>query len=155
MSKATGRCRARSRVQADLGGGAGAVRAGRGGILNDRNDTIRVVVRWWHLGGSAILVGMIRRAPRPDRISTDPAVMLGKPVIHGTRITVEQILRELGAGMATEAILGAHPRLTADDIRAAQIFAAEARRQSRAVATSSHAAEDQAFVDAIAEPWPA
>ncbi|MGD9511432.1 MAG: DUF433 domain-containing protein [Geminicoccaceae bacterium] len=98
---------------------------------------------------------MIRRAPRPDRISTDPAVMLGKPVIHGTRITVEQILRELGAGMATEAILGAHPRLTADDIRAAQIFAAEARRQSRAVATSSHAAEDQAFVDAIAEPWPA
>ena len=68
---------------------------------------------------------MIRHAPRHDRIALDPAIMLGKPVIRGTRITVEQILRELGAGMATEEILAAHPRLTADDIRAAQTFAAD------------------------------
>lgn len=64
---------------------------------------------------------MIRHA----RIALDPAVILGKPVIRGTRITVEQILRELGAGMATEEILAAHPHLTADDIRAAQAFAAD------------------------------
>lgn len=68
---------------------------------------------------------MIHIAPRHDRISLDPAVMLGKPVIRGTRITVEQILRELGAGMPVEEILAAHPRLTAEDIRAAQAFAAD------------------------------
>lgn len=68
---------------------------------------------------------MIRRASRHDRIALDPAVMLGKPVIRGTRITVEQILRELGAGMTVEEILAAHPRLTTDDIRAAQAFAAD------------------------------
>jgi uncharacterized protein (DUF433 family) len=68
---------------------------------------------------------MIRHAPRHDRISLDPAVMLGKPVVRGTRIMVEQILRELGAGMAVEEILVAHPRLTADDVRAAQAFAAD------------------------------
>lgn len=98
---------------------------------------------------------MIRHARHHDRISIDPAVMLGKPVIRGTRITVEQILREFGAGMATEGTLAAHPRLTVDDIRAAQAFALEATRQSRAVTTSSYAAEDQAFVDVIAESWPA
>jgi uncharacterized protein (DUF433 family) len=95
---------------------------------------------------------MIRHAPRHDRISLDPAVMLGKPVVRGTRITVGQILRELGAGMAVEEILAAHPRLTADDIRAAQAFAAdptEARRQSLAVASSPREAEDQEFVDAV------
>ena len=68
---------------------------------------------------------MIRYAPRHDRVAIDPAVMLGKPVIRGTRITVEQILRELGAGMTDEEILAAHPRLTGDDIRAAQLFAAD------------------------------
>ena len=68
---------------------------------------------------------MIRHAPRHDRISLDPAVMLGKPVVRGTRIMVEQILRELGAGMAVEEIFAAHPRLTSDDVRAAQAFAAD------------------------------
>jgi uncharacterized protein (DUF433 family) len=70
-------------------------------------------------------MAMIRHALRHDRIALDPAVMLGKPVIRGTRVTVEQILRELGAGMSVEEILAAHPRLTADDIRAAQAFAAD------------------------------
>jgi uncharacterized protein (DUF433 family) len=67
---------------------------------------------------------MIRHAPRHDRIAIDPAVMLGKPVIRGTRITVEQILRELSAGMAVEDIVAAHSRLVPVDIRAAQAFAA-------------------------------
>jgi uncharacterized protein (DUF433 family) len=55
----------------------------------------------------------------------NPEVMGGKPVIHGTRIPVETILRKLGAGMMPEAILADHPRLTIEDIRAAQAFAAD------------------------------
>ena len=59
------------------------------------------------------------------RIETDPEVMFGKPVIRGTRVTVEQILRELGEGASTEAVVAAHPRLTPEDVRAAQLFAAD------------------------------
>lgn len=68
---------------------------------------------------------MIRHAPRHERVTLDPAVMLGKPVIRGTRVTVEQVLRELGAGMTVEEVLAAHPRLTVEDVRAAQAFAAD------------------------------
>lgn len=68
---------------------------------------------------------MIRHAARHARIAIDPAVMLGKPVIRGTRVTVEQVLRELGAGMSVDEVLAAHPRLTTDDIHAAQAFAAD------------------------------
>jgi uncharacterized protein (DUF433 family) len=59
------------------------------------------------------------------RIEMNPAVMSGKPVIRGTRIPVELILRKLGAGITAEAILADHPRLTPDDIQAAQAFAAD------------------------------
>ncbi|WP_244670657.1 DUF433 domain-containing protein [Rhodoplanes elegans] len=55
----------------------------------------------------------------------NPEIMGGKPVVRGTRIPVETILRKLGAGMTTEAVLADHPRLSADDIRAAQAFAAD------------------------------
>lgn len=60
-----------------------------------------------------------------DRIATDPQVMFGKPVIRGTRITVEQILRKLAASMTPEQIIEEHPHLTAADIRAAEAFAAD------------------------------
>jgi len=60
-----------------------------------------------------------------DRIEINPAIMAGKPVIRGTRIPVELILRKLGAGMTPDAILIDHPRLTSDDILAAQAFAAD------------------------------
>lgn len=60
-----------------------------------------------------------------DRIESNPDVMFGKPVIKGTRITVEQVLRKLGAGMAPQDILRDHPRLVLDDIRAAEAFAAD------------------------------
>jgi uncharacterized protein (DUF433 family) len=62
---------------------------------------------------------------RHERIEINPEVMGGKPVIRGTRVPVEIVLRKLGAGMAPEAIVGDHPRLTLDDIRAAQAFAAD------------------------------
>ena len=60
-----------------------------------------------------------------ERIDINPEIMGGKPVIRGTRIPVELILRKLGAGMASEEVLADHPKLTLDDIRAAQAFAAD------------------------------
>jgi len=63
----------------------------------------------------------------PQRlIVSDPNVMMGKPVIAGTRITVELILEKLAAGETVEQILEAHPRLTREAIQAALAFAAEA-----------------------------
>ena len=61
-------------------------------------------------------------------ITSNPAVMMGKPVIAGTRITVELILEKLAAGETVDQILEAHPRLTPDSIRAALAFAAAALR---------------------------
>lgn len=58
-------------------------------------------------------------------ITSDPAVMLGKPVVAGTRITVELILRKLGAGESIDQLLDAHPRLTREAVLAALRFAAE------------------------------
>jgi uncharacterized protein (DUF433 family) len=57
-----------------------------------------------------------------DRFEINLAILGGKPVIRGTRIPVELVLRKLGAGMTAEAILADHPRLTADDILSAQAF---------------------------------
>jgi uncharacterized protein (DUF433 family) len=61
-------------------------------------------------------------------IISDPQVMMGKPVIAGTRITVELILEKLAAGETTEQILLAHPRLTSAAIFAALAFAQETLR---------------------------
>ena len=61
-------------------------------------------------------------------IVSSPHVMMGKPIIVGTRITVESILEKLAAGETIEQILDAHPRLTEDGIRAALAFAANALR---------------------------
>ena len=61
-------------------------------------------------------------------IVSDPTVMMGKPVVAGTRITVELILEKLAAGETVEQLLAAHPRLTPEAIRAALKFAAEALR---------------------------
>jgi uncharacterized protein (DUF433 family) len=52
------------------------------------------------------------------RISADPATMMGKPCIVGTRITVELILRKLGAGRSFADLIEAYPQLTEDDLRA-------------------------------------
>ena len=61
-------------------------------------------------------------------VVSNPDVMMGKPVIAGTRITVELILEKLAAGETVEQILEAHPRLNEHAIRAALAFAAEALR---------------------------
>ena len=61
-------------------------------------------------------------------IVSDPNVMMGKPVVAGTRITVELILEKLAAGESMEQIVDAHPRLTREAIQAALRFAKEALR---------------------------
>ena len=54
-----------------------------------------------------------------DRIDVNPQVMLGKPVIRGTRIPVELIRRRLSEGASEADLLDAYPRLTREDIHAA------------------------------------
>jgi uncharacterized protein (DUF433 family) len=60
-----------------------------------------------------------------ERIEIDPAVKLGKPVVRGTRIPVELLLRKLAEGATYDDLLDAYPRLTTDDIRAALAYAAD------------------------------
>ncbi|MBI3467078.1 MAG: DUF433 domain-containing protein [Planctomycetes bacterium] len=60
-----------------------------------------------------------------ERITVDPKIMFGKPVIKGTRIPVELILRKIAEGMTEAQILGHHPHLSVEDIRAAVAFAAD------------------------------
>lgn len=60
-----------------------------------------------------------------DRIEINPRVMMGKPVIRGTRIPVELILRKLSEGATEEDLLDAYPRLTRPDIQAAIGYGAD------------------------------
>jgi len=61
-------------------------------------------------------------------IESNPKVMMGKPVVRGTRITVEHILERLAAGETIEQLLEAHPRLTRKAVLAAIEFGAQALR---------------------------
>jgi uncharacterized protein (DUF433 family) len=69
-----------------------------------------------------------------DRISTDPAVLVGKPCVKGTRISVELILGWLANGWTFETIMESYPRISRDDILAALAFAAEMMREEEYVA---------------------
>lgn len=60
-----------------------------------------------------------------ERITTDSKIMLGKPIIKGTRITVELILRKLSQGMTIEELLDGYPHLSKDDILAALSYTAD------------------------------
>ncbi len=68
-----------------------------------------------------------------ERIEINPEIMFGKPVIKGTRITVEQILRKLAGQMTIDEILADHPHLVPDDIYAAAAFAADYLAQEEIV----------------------
>lgn len=61
-----------------------------------------------------------------SHVEVNPRVMMGKPVIKGTRITVELILESLAAGEPVDDLLLSYPQLTKEDISAALAFAAEA-----------------------------
>ena len=60
-----------------------------------------------------------------QRITCDPEIMMGKPTIRGTRITVEYVLRMAAAGHSRQDIIDEHPHMTRDDISAAFEFAAD------------------------------
>lgn len=59
------------------------------------------------------------------RIEINPRIMLGKPVVRGTRITVELILRKIAEGATEDALLDAYPTLKKNDIKAAIVYAAD------------------------------
>lgn len=69
-----------------------------------------------------------------ERIEIRSDVMLGKPVIRGTRVTVEQILRECALGMTAAEIAEQYPRLAPADVQAALAFAADYLGREVAVA---------------------
>lgn len=64
----------------------------------------------------------------PALITSDADIMLGKPVVRGTRITVEFILEKMATGETVDQILAAHPRLTVERVRAAVAFALQTLR---------------------------
>ena len=60
-----------------------------------------------------------------ERIAIDPAILVGKPVIKGTRLSVEFVIDLLAAGLTQEQILANYPNLTPEDIRACLAYASE------------------------------
>ena len=71
-----------------------------------------------------------------DHITVDPAILAGKPIIKGTRISVELILDRVADGWTTEDILTSYPHITREDVLAALNFAAELFREERFVAVA-------------------
>ena len=75
-----------------------------------------------------------------DRISVNPRVMVGKPVIRGTRLTVEYILELLAHGTAIEEILEEYPGLVKDDIYACLLFAFKTLQDASLIPLETEAA---------------
>lgn len=69
---------------------------------------------------------MAKGRAREGRIVSDPKVMLGKPVVRGTRVTVEILVEKLAAGLSVEGVLKDYPQLDREDIRAALAYASNA-----------------------------
>lgn len=78
-----------------------------------------------------------------DRIEVNPRVMLGKPVIRGTRIPVELLLRKLSEGASETDLLEAYPGLTRDDIHAAIRYAADTLAHEQVVFVDKDTARKQ------------
>ena len=72
-----------------------------------------------------------------ERIMLDPAVMTGKPVIRGTRIPVELIVRMLAQGLSEQDIRAEYPRLQPEDLRAALAYAASVLAQEEVFPTAA------------------
>jgi uncharacterized protein (DUF433 family) len=72
-----------------------------------------------------------------ERIEINPSIMLGKPIIKGTRITVESIVDELASGYTNEQVLSAHPNLKDFDILAALQYASAIMKNEKIYTTAS------------------
>jgi uncharacterized protein (DUF433 family) len=66
-----------------------------------------------------------------DRIELDPEVLVGKPVVRGTRLAVEFVLDMIASGVSEQEILSDYPRLTHDDILACVAYATEVLKSER------------------------
>jgi uncharacterized protein (DUF433 family) len=87
-----------------------------------------------------------------DRIEVNPKVMLGKPVIRGTRVPVELILRKLSEGATEDDLLDAYPRLSRQDIQAAIGYAADTLAHEETLIVAERAAKknpNSPIVDAL------
>ena len=71
-----------------------------------------------------------------EHISSDPAILFGKPVVKGTRIPVDLVLERLAAGHSNDDLLKAYPRLTLESIRACLLFAADSAKHEKVLAVS-------------------
>ena len=71
-----------------------------------------------------------------EHIVVDPAVLVGKPIVKGTRISVELLLDRLADGWSYAEILAAYPHLTREQVQAAVTFASELFKEERFVATA-------------------
>jgi len=69
-----------------------------------------------------------------DRISIDPDVLVGKPVVKGTRIAVESIIDLLGRGYTVEQVIQQYDHLTAEDVQACLAYAAEVLQSEKVYA---------------------
>jgi uncharacterized protein (DUF433 family) len=69
-----------------------------------------------------------------DRITSDPSVLLGKPLVKGTRISVELIMDRLADGWSVDQIVSSYPNLQNEDVLAAIAFAAQLVREEQYVA---------------------
>jgi uncharacterized protein (DUF433 family) len=69
-----------------------------------------------------------------ERITVNPEVMVGKPVIRGLRITVEQVLRAIASGVTVEELLEDYPDIEKEDIQASLVYAAELVNEERVFA---------------------
>lgn len=79
------------------------------------------------------------RMSTSNRIETNPEIMLGKPVIRGTRITVELVLLKLSEGASEDDILESYPHVTREDIKAAIGYAAKSIAKEHRAATKARA----------------
>ena len=75
-----------------------------------------------------------------ERITTEPDILMGKPTVKGTRISVELIVGWLAQGWTHEQLLESYPHITRDDILAALAFAAEMLRDEQYIAIHKAAA---------------
>ena len=73
-----------------------------------------------------------------DRITLDPKIMAGKPIVRNTRISVEFVVDLLGRGWTTEQILCEYDHLTRDDVQACLAYAGDVLKSERVYAVTTH-----------------
>jgi len=103
-------------------------------MLRESHFSFILILRLFGMGHIKNAKGQIDMNYR-ERITANPEIMLGKPIIKGTRITVESILRKLAEGMNTNEILEAYPHLKKEDIMAVLSYSADVISKEEMIAS--------------------